>query len=70
MRKPISKNGLRRAMDRAISDGDLECSKPVNAVVDRLWHEMERENYAAGRKRPVARDSVRTDTSAIVPDLE
>jgi hypothetical protein len=70
MRKPISKNALRRAMDRAISDGDLECSVPVNTVVDRLWHEMEKENYGAGRKRPIPRDTLRAEAVTPPTDLE
>lgn len=59
MRKPISKNALRRAMDRAVSEGQVQCSVPVNTVVDRIWHEMERENYDSPRKRPEPRDSLR-----------
>ena len=45
MRKPVSKNSLRRAMDRAIADGQLECTVPLNTVIDRIWHDMSRENY-------------------------
>lgn len=67
MRKPISKNSLRRAMDRAIEEGYVECSVPVNTVVDRIWHEMERENYNAGRKRTASRASVRTAIPADNP---
>lgn len=64
MRKPVSKNSLRRAMDRAIADGQLECTVPLNTVIDRIWHDMSRENYNGGRKKP-SRASIRT---APVPD--
>ena len=51
MRKPVSKNSLRRAMDRAIADGQLECTVPLNTVIDRIWHDMSRENYNGGWDR-------------------
>jgi hypothetical protein len=60
MRKPVSKNSLRRAMDKAMADGQIECTVPVNTVIDRIWHEMERENYNGGRKKLTSRDTVRT----------
>lgn len=59
MRKPISKNSLRRAIDKAVADGQLQATVPLNTVIDRVWHEMERENYNGGRKKP-SRESVRT----------
>lgn len=70
MRKPISKNSLRRAFDKALAEGQLQCSVPVNTVVDRIWHEMERENYESGRKRTDARESIRTAPLADVRELE
>ena len=60
MRKPVSKNSLRRAMDKAVAEGQIECSVPLNTVIDRIWHEMERENYNAGRKKTTSRETVRT----------
>ena len=60
MRKPISKNGLRRAFESALADGQIACNEPVNTVIDRIWHEMGRENYEGARKRPPTRETVRT----------
>lgn len=60
MRKPISKNSLRRAIDKAVDEGQIQCSVPVNTVIDRIWHEMERENYNGARKKTTSRESVRT----------
>lgn len=69
MRKPVSKNSLRRAMDRAIADGQLECTVPLNTVIDRIWHDMARENYNGGRKKP-SRESIRTAPVADPVDHE
>jgi hypothetical protein len=60
MRKPISKHGLRRALERVQAEGHIEYREPVGTVVDKIWHELERKNYSSGRKKPVGRDSVRT----------
>ena len=60
MRKPVSKNSLRRAMDKAVAEGHIACAVPLNTVIDRIWHEMERENYTGSRKKTPARDTVRT----------
>jgi hypothetical protein len=51
MRKPVSKNSLRRAMDKAVAEGQIQATVPLNTVIDKIWHEMERENYNAGRKK-------------------
>ena len=59
MRKPVSKNSLRRAMDKAVAEGQIECAVPLNTVIDRIWHEMERENYNGGRKKS-SRETIRT----------
>jgi len=59
MRKPVSKNSLRRAIDKAVTEGQIQCAVPVNTVIDRIWHEMERENYNGGRKKTPSRESVR-----------
>lgn len=67
MRKPVSKNSLRRAMDRAIADGQLHCEVPLNTVIDRIWHDMERENYNGGRKK-ASRETIRTAAPAEVVD--
>ncbi len=60
MRKPVSKNSLRRAIDKAVADGQIQCAVPLNTVIDRIWHEMEREAYNGGKKKTPARTSVRT----------
>ncbi len=64
MRKPISKHGLRRALERVEAEGHIQYQAPVGTVVDKLWHEIERTSYN-GRKKPIARDSIRT---APLPD--
>lgn len=70
MRKPISKNGLRRAFERALADGQVQCTEPVNTVIDRIWHDMERENYVGPRKRPPTRETVRTAATSDVIELD
>jgi hypothetical protein len=60
MRKPISKHGLRRALDRVKAEGHIDYKAPVGTVVDKIWHEIEKKTYSAGRKKPLDRESVRT----------
>ena len=67
MRKPISKHGLRRALDRVQSEGHIAYNAPAGTVVDKLWHELEKRNYGNSRKKPITRESVRT---AVLPDVE
>lgn len=43
MRKPVSKHALRRAMERARSEGLVAWEEPTGTVVDRLWHQLTRE---------------------------
>jgi hypothetical protein len=64
MRKPISKHGLRRALERVRSEGHIDYQAPLGTVVDKIWHELERKNYASGRKKPITRESVRTAAPA------
>jgi len=66
MRKPISKHGLRRALERVKAEGHIEYNAPVGTVVDKIWHEIEKKSYAGVRKKPLARDSVRT----IIPEID
>lgn len=66
MRKPVSKNSFRRAFDKALADGQIQCSVPVNTVVDSIWHDLEKENYNGTRKKPSPRRATRT---APVPEL-
>lgn len=60
MRKPISKHGLRRALERVQAEGHVDYKAPVGTVVDKLWHELEKKAYSGVRKKPLARDTVRT----------
>ena len=69
MRKPISKHALRRALDRVQAEGHIQLSQPAGTVVDRLWHEIEKESYSAGRRKPVSRETVRAAASD-APEVE
>jgi hypothetical protein len=69
MRKPISKHGLRRALERVQAEGHIDYKVPVGTVVDKIWHELEKGSYGGTRKKPVARESVRTAPIAEV-DLD
>lgn len=70
MRKPISKHALRRALDRVEAEGRIEWREPVGTVVDRIWHEIEKESYNGARKRPASRETVRTAPLAELGDPE
>ncbi len=59
MRKPISKQALRRALERVHTEGFIHWDEPVGTVVDRIWHEIERKSYNGSRKKPVSRATVR-----------
>jgi DNA-binding GntR family transcriptional regulator len=59
MRKPVSKHALRRAMEQLRTEGRIRWDEPTGAVVDQLWHQLEKEAFGA-RKKPVARDAART----------
>lgn len=58
MRKPVSKHALRRAFENARAEGLIESSEPTGAVVDHIWHLIEKQAYGV-KKRAVARESVR-----------
>lgn len=58
MRKPISKHALRRALEQAHTEGMIRWEEPTGAVVDRIWHEIEKEAYTGGRKKPLIREGV------------
>jgi DNA-binding FadR family transcriptional regulator len=66
MRKPISKHALRRALDKVQAEGHIQFSQPAGTVVDKLWHEIEKESYNGGRRKPISRETVR---AAAAPDL-
>lgn len=66
MNKPISKHALRRAMERVRKEGLINWDQPTGPVVDRIWHELEKASFRAGRKKPTSRETVRT---APVPEV-
>jgi hypothetical protein len=70
MRKPVSKHALRRALSKVRDEGRIEWTDPEGAVVDRIWQELERQSYNSGRKRPIARESVRTTPAAEIVEPE
>jgi hypothetical protein len=53
MRKPVSKHALRRALERVVDEGRIQLKEPTGTVVDRLWHEIEKEMYGPEAKKPV-----------------
>lgn len=57
MRKPISKHALRRAMERVQGEGLLQWSGPTGSVVDRVWHELEKQAFNG--KKATGRDAAR-----------
>jgi DNA-binding GntR family transcriptional regulator len=65
MRKPVSKHALRRALEQVRAEGLLSWDTPTGSVVDRIWHQVERDAFN-GRKKPVLRESVRTAEPAEV----
>jgi hypothetical protein len=60
MRKPVSKHALRRALESVQAEGRIQWDEPTGAVVDRLWHHIEKQAHHAPRRKPLARDTVRT----------
>lgn len=67
MRKPISKHALRRAMERVQAEGLLQWSEPVGTVVDRLWHEVEKEAFNAKKPAAPRTPARKRATAAAVP---
>lgn len=51
MRKPVSKHALRRALERVVAEGRVQLDEPTGAVVDRLWHEIEKEMFAGPARK-------------------
>lgn len=69
MRKPISKHALRRAMERVHSEGLLRWEEPVGTVVDRVWHELEKDAYNADtRKKAPARKRAAAPAVPVSPE--
>jgi hypothetical protein len=60
MRKPISKHALRRAIQKVHKAGVIQFDQPIGAVVDLVWHEIEKQAFTAARKKEPGRDTVRT----------
>ena len=52
MRKPVSKHALRRALERVVEEGRIHLEDPAGTVVDRLWHEIEKEMYGTDGRKP------------------
>ncbi|CAN5215091.1 hypothetical protein BH23GEM4_BH23GEM4_13170 [soil metagenome] len=65
MRKPISKHALRRALERVQGEGLLQLQEPTGPVIDRVWHEIERQAYSGSKKKP-SRDTIRQPAVAEV----
>jgi hypothetical protein len=66
MRKPISKHALRRAMERVRKEGFLSWEEPTGTVVDRIWHELEKQMYhpEGARKKGSSRETIRKSGGA------
>jgi DNA-binding GntR family transcriptional regulator len=65
MRKPISKHALRRAMERVQEEGFLRWDEPTGTVVDRIWHELEKERFQQSpRKKGASRETIREGAEA------
>jgi DNA-binding GntR family transcriptional regulator len=58
MRKPVSKHALRRALEQVNAEGLLDWNDPTGAVVDRIWHMLEKDAFGV-RKRAAAREGLR-----------
>lgn len=65
MRKPVSKHALRRALEQVGAEGRIRWEEPTGTIVDRLWHQLEKEAFGA-RKKPVARDAAARRAPAAV----
>ena len=59
MRKPVSKHALRRAMEQVQAEGRIRWDEPTGTIVDRLWHQIEKEAFHGPRRKPVTRDTIR-----------
>jgi hypothetical protein len=70
MNKPISKHALRRAMEKVNAEGLIQYAEPIGTVVDRLWHEVEKQTLNGSRKRPASRTASRAEPMIEVPDAE
>ena len=64
MRKPVSKHALRRALEAIHAEGRIRWDEPTGAVVDRVWHHIEKQAHNQ-RRKPVARDSIRGEPAAV-----
>lgn len=64
MRKPISKHALRRALERVQAEGLIRWDEPTQAVVDQIWHHIEKDALGGGRKKPQGRETLREPESA------
>jgi hypothetical protein len=53
VRKPVSKQALRRAIERVVSAEAVELRQPIGTVVDRVWHELQDQRYGPRKPRSV-----------------
>ncbi len=65
MRKPVSKQALRRALEAVHAEGRIEWEEPTGSVVDRLWHHIEKQAHGQ-RRKTVSRETVRAGEPAAV----
>ena len=59
MNKPISKHGLRRAVEAVEQEGLIQYTEPIGTVVDRLWHEIEKKTFNGAKKNSAPRSNAR-----------
>ena len=50
MRKPVSKHALRRALEAVHAEGRIGWEQPTGAVVDRIWHHIEKQAHGGPRR--------------------
>jgi hypothetical protein len=65
MRKPVSKQALRRALESVQAEGRIGWEGPTGMVVDRLWHHIEKQAHGQ-RRKTISRESVRAGEPAAV----
>ena len=70
MNKPISKHALRRAMEKVDAEGLIRCEGPIGAVVDRIWHEVEKASFNEPKKRAAPRTASRVGAVSDVAEAE
>lgn len=59
MRKPVSKQALRRALELVQAEGLIQWDEPTGTVVDRIFHHIEKHALHGTKKRTPSRDTIR-----------